>query len=266
MGHIGWETHGEPGSQVYLLPLASLSTTKLQRPKKVDFELINYLRKRHYTLGFYYEPGLSTKETGTLGHSLPAEPFAHSATSLLDLTLDDKSLLASFTSKTRYNIGLALRQKKLSIVSVPLSLMSEQYRDDFLSLRKVWSKTKHIYGYELKFVLGILESFRGYGTLHIAYKNKTPVATLLVLYHERVATYWAAFCTPSGYSHFGPTLLTWVSLLAAKEAGCDIYDFGGVYDPRYPRLYKKWQGFTKFKSGFNPTYIEYPKTRLQIFW
>lgn len=266
MAGIGWQTHGAPGSQIYLLPLGPVSTSKMQRPRRVDYDLIHSLRISRHTLGFYLEPGLSTRTHGQPGSTHKTEPFAHSATSLIDLTPSLPTILSSFASKTRYNIRLATRDASLAIVSHPLARLSEQAKGDLLTLRSLWSQSKGMYGYELKFVTSVLASFRHHGTLHLAYHHNDPVAALLVLTCDRVATYWAAFTTPLGNHLHAPTLLTWTSLQAAKSEGCDIYDFGGVYDPRYPRLYRKWQGFTKFKAGFHPTYLEYPPSTLQLFW
>jgi lipid II:glycine glycyltransferase (peptidoglycan interpeptide bridge formation enzyme) len=81
-----------------------------------------------------------------------------------------------------------------------------------------------------------------------------------------VATYYAAYAAPAGYKQFAPTLLTWTAMQVAKGRSCDIFDFGGIYDPRYPKMYKNWQGFTKFKSGFHHTTLSYPPTTLQLFW
>jgi len=112
----------------------------------------------------------------------------------------------------------------------------------------------------------VFTSYRDHATLHTAYLGDELIASLLILMHDRVATYYAAFATPEGYHQFAPTLLTWKAIQTAKENGCDVFDFGGIYDARYPGMYKKWQGFTKFKEGFNPTPLLYPRTYLKLFW
>ena len=111
-----------------------------------------------------------------------------------------------------------------------------------------------------------IKNYGKHGDLHLAYLGQDLVGALLILYHDSVATYWAAFASPSGYKSFAPTLLTWTAMKKAKENKSEIFDFGGIYDPRYPKMYSRWIGFTKFKSGFNPTVISYPPTALQLFW
>lgn len=264
MAGIGWQTLGKPGNQIFLKQLGPFSTAKLQRPQTIDVEYINAFRKQHKTLFFYTEPGLNNTVSTNLGRAV--EPFSHSVTSLVDLKQTEKALLSSFHQKTRYNIRLTLRKKEISIKTFPLNKLTKSSRNDFYSLRKNWSKRKHIYGYEYDFIKAIITSYKDHGWIHLAYQDAIPVAALLVLENDSVATYYSAFSSLDGYKSFAPTLLTWVSMQNAKKNGCDIYDFGGIYDARYPRLYKKWQGFTKFKDGFSPTVVEYPTTHLKLFW
>ena len=267
MKGIGWETYGKPGEQIFLRRFGPLVTAKMQRPQKFDTDYLRQFRKTYKTLGFYLEPGLNSTITGSykwLGFHI--EPFAQSKTSLVDLSLAKEDLLKSFSQKTRYNINYALKKNIVKIKSFPLNKISSQANDDFLSLRSDWSKRKQVIGYPEDFLRAIMTGYKDHGWLHLAYINKVAEAALLVLENDRVATYYCAFSSLAGYHHFAPTLLTWVSMLTAKEAGCDIYDFGGIYDPRYPKMYKKWLGFTKFKDGFHPTYVEYPPSHVQFFW
>jgi len=262
MREISWKVDGKPDSSIFYRPIGPLSIAKIQRAKNIDPERLSHFRKSHHTFTTYVEPFYN--HSYTLG--LPTEPFAHSKTSLLDLSLSESALLSSFSQKTRYNVNRNLRHNQLKIISSPLSSPSTQLLNDFYTLHHDWSSRKKLIGYPLSLLKAVFKSFHNSGTLHLAYDNKIPVGALLILYNDRVATYYAAFATTHGFALFAPTLLTWQSLLTAKEDGCDIYDFGGVYDPRYPRMYKNWEGFTKFKAGFHPTELIYPETRLHLFW
>ena len=51
-------------------------------------------------------------------------------------------------------------------------------------------------------------------------------------------------------------------MLQSKAEGCQIFDFGGVYDERYPKTYKGWKGFTVFKEGFSPLPVVFPEPRV----
>ena len=263
MRKIGWRVDGKPGTQIYYRTLGPLTVAKYQRANKVDAERINEFRKRHKTMTTHIEPGLNFNYD--LGFSV--EPFAHSTTSLINLAQSEKSLLSSFSQKTRYNITHSLKAKTLNIESVPLPKINKQQKTDFFALHAEWSKRKNVIGYSRELLDAVISIFDDNSTLHLAYdQNDNPQGALLILTNDSVSTYYAAFSTTVGYSLYAPTLLTYQALLTAKDNGSDIFDFGGTYDPRYPRMYKKWQGFTKFKAGFNPTTITYPPTKLLLYW
>ena len=265
MREIGWHVVGKTNSHIFYRNLGPFSVAKIQRPEELDLDFIRQFRKTHHTLTFYLEPGLQTTiKGGKLGFKV--EPFAHSCTSLIDLLPKEQEILNSFTQKTRYNIGHTIKKSALRIETTPLGKLTKEQLAAFYTLHNNWSKQKNVIGYSAQLLNGILHSFASYGDLHLCYLDNQLVACLLVLYHDSVATYWAAFASPAGYKSFAPTLLTWTAIQTAKAKGCEIFDFGGIYDPRYPRMYKRWIGFTKFKSGFNPTVVSYPPTTLQLFW
>ena len=265
MHEIGWQVERHGDSQLYYRSLGPLTIAKIQRPKSLDQIWFKEFRKNHKTLTTFIEPGLSSvMPEKSMGFFV--EPFAHSSTSLIDLNLSEVELLTSFTQKTRYNITHTLKKAELRVETTKLGKLTKKQLADFFELHNSWSKQKNVIGYSVKLLNSIIKSFAKSGDLHLTYKGLTLVGALLILYHDSVATYWAAFASPGGYKSFAPTLLTWVALQTAKAKQCKIFDFGGIYDPRYPKMYKKWIGFTKFKSGFNPTVISYPRTTLQLFW
>lgn len=267
MAGIGWETYGKPGEQIFLRRFGPLVTAKMQRPKKFNTDDIRQFRKTHKTFGFYLEPGLKSVTNGSrkwLGFHI--EPFAQSKTSLIDLSPKQDVILKSFSQKTRYNINYALKKRVVTVKSSKLNRLSSRLSQDFYQLRADWSKRKQVVGYQEDFLRSIIAAYQDHGWLHLAYINGVAEAALLILENDHVATYYSAFSSLNGYKYFAPTLLTWKSMITAKNGGCDIYDFGGIYDPRYPKMYKKWIGFTHFKDGFHPTYVEYPPSHLQLFW
>lgn len=265
MKQIGWDTVGSAGKHLFLRRLGPFSIGKIQRPSKIDLKSLHLLRKKYHIITCYVEPGLKQEDL-VIPHSLPSEPFAQSATSIIDLTLTENELLKSFKPKTRYNIGLVARKKILTIHTIKLSELTPTDLANFMCLRSAWSKRKHNVGYDEKFMGSIINAFRDHGWIHFAEINGLAEATLLVLEHHHCSVYYSAFSSLKGYSHFAPTILTWKAIQIAKKSGCDIFDFGGIYDPRYSKLYKKWRGFSTFKEGFSATTITYPPTRLLLGW
>lgn len=265
MKEIGWIVDGKKNSQIFYRTLGPVTVAKIQRPKEIDLTWLRNFRKTHHTLTTYIEPGLKTTlPTTRIGISV--EPFAHSCTSLIDLLGSEKEILDSFSQKTRYNIVHTLKKEEIYVTSTKLGELTTKQKNDFFALHESWSHKKNVVGYPIYLLEAILKCHAKTGYLHLCYQDNDLVGSLLTLYHDRVVTYYAAFASPIGYKTFAPTLLTWTAIRTAKSEGCDIFDFGGIYDPRYPKMYKRWQGFTKFKSGFNPTVVSYPPTYLQLFW
>lgn len=265
MKEIGWHVEGKSGSQIFYRTLGPLAIAKIQRPQHIDFDWLKQFRGNHHTLTTYIEPGLSTKlPPQKLG--INVEPYAHSCTSLVDLAPSEQSIINSFSQKTRYNIVHTLKKNNLTTTSSPLNKLTKQQSDEFFALHESWSKQKNVIGHPIYLLKAIIKCYGKFSDLHLCYQNNELVGSLLILYHDRVATYYTALASDNGYRLYAPTLLTWTAMQTAKAKGCDIFDFGGIYDPRYPKMYKNWIGFTKFKSGFNPEVVSYPGTTLQIGW
>jgi lipid II:glycine glycyltransferase (peptidoglycan interpeptide bridge formation enzyme) len=265
MQQIGWQIAGKPGSHIFYRSLGPLAISKIQRPKHIDLSWIKQFRRYHHTLTTFIEPGLIFADSST-PHGFKVEPYAHSCTSLVDLLPPESTILSSFSQKTRYNIVHTLKKNDLSVTTTKLSTINHEQLTDFLDLHSAWSKQKNVIGHPLSLLRAVFKSYAQSGDLHLCYHDTNLIGSLLILYSEHVATYYAAFASDQGYHLYAPTLLTWTAMETAKGKGCDIFDFGGIYDPRYPKLYKNWQGFTKFKSGFRPTIVSYPPTYLKLFW
>lgn len=265
MREIGWKVESNKGSQLFYRKLGPLAIAKIQRPASLNLTWIKDFRRAHKTLTTYIEPSLATTDMDPI-KGFSVEPFAHSCTSLIDLVPAESDILKSFSQKTRYNIVHTLKKGEIRIETIGLKDLSSTQKQAFLDLHNTWSKKKNVVGYPLSLLNAILKCHGETGDLHFCYLDTKLVGALLILYHDQVATYYAAFALDVGYTSFSPTLLTWTAIQVAKQRGCDIFDFGGIYDPRYPKMYKRWQGFTKFKSGFNPTVVSYPATTLQLFW
>ena len=261
---LGWSKEGNPGSYIYFRSLGPFTIAKLQRPKEIDLTWLKQFKKSHHTLTTYLEPGLTYQSSTSIG--IKAEPFAHSCSSLIDLLPSEKEILNTFSQKTRYNIVRTIKKGELKITSTNLDKLETSQLSDFYTLHINWSKQKNVIGYSKELLDATIKNYGNRGDLHLAYLGQDLVGALLILYHDSVATYWAAFASTSGYKSFAPTLLTWTAIQKAKQNGSEIFDFGGIYDSRYPKMYSRWIGFTKFKSGFNPTVISYPPTALQLFW
>ena len=288
MRAIGWTIEGKPGSHIFVRKLGPIAVAKMQRPEKIDLAVIQAVRKKYRTITFQLEPALHSYVAQknvvflyttdlheildwsniwkSFGYTNPVMPLAHSASSLIDLRLTEQQLLEHVSQKTRYNIRKGEKALTIQVEIVPLDALSAQWKKAFLDLRAEWSKRKNVLGYDETFMNGVLNSFEKHGACLFAVQNKKVIATLLVLTTEKIAIYFSAFSSEQGYAQNAPTMLTWNALLWAKKQDMQIFDFGGVYDPRYTGTYKRWKGFSEFKERFKPTFFLYPKSYMKMGW
>jgi len=63
--------------------------------------------------------------------------------------------------------------------------------------------------------------------------------------------------TEKGRQDFATSLIAWEGMLEGKRRQCKWFDFDGIYDERFNKAQRRWQGFTRFKSGFGGQEVTY---------
>lgn len=194
-------------------------------------------------------------------------------TLLLDITPSLDTLLAQMKSKTRYNIRLAER-KKVTVYQwqYPESL---KYLPHFLAQTKETNLRDQISSHHDDYYHAVLEELgkEGMASLLVAYVDQTPVASMILVRHNGVATYLFGASTTAQRESMATYLLQWEAIKYAKSAGDTVYDFWGVrVDQRLaqgvattdisvcdvqPTPGKSF-GVTRFKLGFGGTVRIYP--------
>ena len=170
---------------------------------------------------------------------------------LVDISIEESSILSQMKSKTRYNIRIAEKKDIRTAIS--------QDVDDiqiFNSLNKETSARGHFIPHSNTYYKKQLETLGNNNslTLFIAYFNDIPLASILVSFFGKKATYLHGVSSHLHKDKMASYALHWTAIQTAKEHGCDIYDMGGVdYTGEHP----SWSGITKFKEGFGGRTIAY---------
>lgn len=86
--------------------------------------------------------------------------------------------------------------------------------------------------------------------------EKIVLGGAIILIADKTAYYYRAFTTKEGRTKYAQYLIVWEAIRLAKKQGCRIFDFEGVFDPRFP--VKNWQGFSHFKKSFGGKEVCYP--------
>lgn len=290
MEQIGWNIIGNPGSQTFVRKIGPIAVAKIQRPSVLHLEELDEIRRKYHTILMQVEPSLRMKvgqefiqfpqtydkqadisqwknHMENAGLTKNVSPLAHSATSIIDISLSEKNLLTNMKRVARYNIGVTKRNTNLKIHTVPLREFTQKNHEEYFQILAEWSKRKRVYGFEPKLMNAILSAFNIESWCHFGEINGKLVSTVLMLKVGKVIIYYCAVSSEEGYANRVPTALLWEAIVTGKKLGCEFLDFGGIYDPRYADTYKRWSGFTTFKEKFAPTPFLYPPSfRLRTGW
>lgn len=183
-----------------------------------------------------------------------------SKTLVLDLSLSEEELLTQIHEKTRYNIGLAKRRG----VIVRKTDYNEKDFEIFWKLLNLTAKRQGIRIFPKEYYSKQLtiNSKQFYNLLFIAEYQDKPIAANLVNFFGQTATYLHGGWDKYHRSLMAPHLLQWEQIKEARNRGCELYDFWGIDE-------QKWPGVTRFKKGFGGKEVNYIGTWdlvLQPMW
>ncbi|MGI6577023.1 MAG: lipid II:glycine glycyltransferase FemX [Eubacteriales bacterium] len=161
----------------------------------------------------------------------------------------EEEMLMFFSSKTRYNIRLAMRK------GVEVKLVNEEGLDDFSELMIETGIRDNFVTRPKSYFANMLKNLGEHARLYMAYYEGIPIAgTLAIRFGDKVWYLYGA--SSNNYRNLMPNyLLQWNMIKWALDEGCKIYDFRGVSgdlsedNPLY--------GLYRFKRGFNGDFCEF---------
>lgn len=185
----------------------------------------------------------------TSGFKIDKDPFIPTTTIWIDLTCNEQKLFASFSEAKRRAVRraskLGVKVKQSNKIDLFINLRQRQYFPFGLFFSK---ETKKLWQ----------NFYPENASLLLAFSKKDRLlAGVLLLYYKDIAYYWLASSLTLGKKLYAPTLLVWEAICLSKKKGAVIFDFEGIYDKRFPKANKSWQGFTKFKQGFGGRVVNY---------
>lgn len=161
----------------------------------------------------------------------------------------EEEVMASFHSKTRYNIRVAIKK------GVEVKIMDKSSLPDF---HRIMMETGVRDGFVIRsqeYFEMMMDKLGENCRLYMAYLDGKPIAgTLAILYGDKV---WYLYGASSNeYRNVMPNyLLQWEMIRWAIQNNCRVYDFRGVSgdisedNPLY--------GLYRFKKGFNGEFTEF---------
>lgn len=248
--YFGWksiEIETETGPiLIYLKKIGFLTFAKITRLRlPLPLKMITEQLEKHrvfYTKFDLLNTSVDEKELKKYGFYKDHQAVGVTSTIFIDLSPTPDKILQSF-KRARSWI------KKMPDVKLDLNQF-----ELFFKIWKSATKIQHIWSSDHKDYQTLIESF-GDKIFCLTYKD---LCGVLVLMHDRVALYYYAAALPEAKEQDLPYLMVWQAILEAKKRGCDLWDWHGIFDQRYPN--KKWRGFTQFKRTFGGTEVPFAGT------
>jgi lipid II:glycine glycyltransferase (peptidoglycan interpeptide bridge formation enzyme) len=255
---VGWIVERIENTNYFIrkFPLIG-SVLKIQRPEKIDSVSMIRIIKKYKVFQIIIEPKDKNQvpKILKLGFNLSKSPYLPSKTLEIDLTKPKETIFRNFRKDARQAIRKGSGQ----------TIKSYSTPDEIKIWRKAWKKSVSFNRYvpSVQQLINLRKSFPNNYSVFLASHNISGSimggALFTISSHERLnhtTYYWYAFTNKEGRASLSQYSLLWKGLLWAKSQGCKVFDFEGVYDPRFPN--KSWLGFTHFKKSFGGTEVLYP--------
>lgn len=247
---IGWQTKKIGNWNIFVRNIPFYGKfAKLQKiSPPMPFDKIIEFKKENNIKILIIEPDshddkILTTQFVVNNYKINNSPYIPTKTLLINLTGSEKEIFNSFSSSTRRAIRKAVKNNVKIVNSTDI--------EKFIKL-----KTANMFPVSYlmaKDIKALWESFYPDKTTLLLTKN----AGILLLCYKNKSYYWLASSTKQGNMLREPSLLVWEALKLSKKKGYKVFDFEGIYDPRFPKTTNSWKGFTKFKQGFGGIEIKY---------
>ncbi len=207
---------------------------------------VEALAEIHGGLGLRIEPHLPPPRPSLLRNWTRAPVDLNPIHSLLlDLTLSNEDLLAQMHPKGRYNLGLSRRHGVQVTRSTSMAVL-RRFHALFMETANRGDFFAEPFGFFLN--LGDALFPAGQAELFFSEWNGQTLATLLVIYFGKRATYLFGGTSTSSRNVMPAYAAHWAAIQAARDRGCTEYDFYG-YDP-FGQPDHLYAGFSRFKKQF----------------
>lgn len=267
------------GYTMTIHPVPFLKTTigyipKCTLPTREMIEDITHIGKQHKTTFVQIEPNVLADVGKVEIEKLILEDRAKLVPSfhplftrysfILSLEPEEKALLASMHSKTRYNIRVAERHN--------VKIVEDNSESGFEQFMKLYSETTtrqkfyaHTYSYH-KYLWEILTSKKGkvgknkmsYHLFHAKIEDPEPkILTSWVLFTFNNVLYYPYGASSREHRDaMANNLIMWEAIKFGKKIKCTHFDMWGALGPQ-PDAKDPWYGFHRFKEGYGAKLTEF---------
>ena len=262
----GWTIERKNGVNYFLKKVPILGyILKVQRPKKLFINsiseawppsVVNQLINKYKPYLISIEPN-DNKQIDLLianDYRLTTNAFLPTKTLRIDLTKSVKQITADFDKRLMSKIIRGSKVKtKIYTTTNEIKIFQKAWKNSVNLSRNVLNVDQ---------LLSIKNSYQQNDSLLLASHNINSrviggaLFTICREIDDIVCYYWYGFTNKEGRALLSQFSLMYQAILWAKNRGCKVFDFEGIYDDRFPK--KDWLGFTRFKKEFGGYEISYP--------
>ena len=167
----------------------------------------------------------------------------------------EKEIFGNFSSKTRYNIRLALRRQVKIKQFYGNEAIPEDVFGSFSNLMKVTGKRDGFTVRDAAYFEKLFASLGKAAVLFLAYWRGRPIAGTIGIFYGSKAWYLYGASSNEHRSTMPNYLLQWEMIRHAVSCGCSIYDLRGV--PGDLSEANPLYGLYRFKKGFHGDYVKF---------
>jgi len=238
------------------LPLLG-SILKIQRPNHLDIQTAWQLGKKYKAFQIIIEPKTIADGQWLMinGFKLSKSSYLPTKTLQIDLTQPTSKITTNFKKDARSTLLRASQDRGHSLIKEASSL------SDLEKFHSAWKKSVKFTRFvpSLKSLINLQNSFSIHKPIILVSHNKSGSLIGGVIFTRSLhdyTYYWQGFTNNEGRTSLSQYSLVYQGILWAKEVGCKVFDFEGIFDKRFPN--KSWLGFTHFKKSFGGHEVSYP--------
>lgn len=236
---------------LHKIPLLNKKIAMFIRGPQPTKSMLSELKKlgvKHNLIFIKLEPfelqSKSLRELLKNNNCVPGKTLFTPTSFWVDLTRTENELLASFNSKTRYNIRLAERKGvKVSIDN------SDKAFEKYIKLTRQTVERQKFYAHNEKYHRLMWKYLKkDIANLLVAkYKNRT-LATWILFKFGKFLYYPYGASTEEHKELMASNLMMWEAIKFGKKLNLQTFDLWGR---------EEGKGFTRFKEGYNPKVVEF---------
>jgi hypothetical protein len=183
------------------------------------------------------------------------EPGWYDREIVVDLTQDEKTMLASFRPNARQSIRKAARAG-VEVRIIDRTERVELFHRELFPIMAETAARDGFSSFDSRYYGTLLTSLAEHTELLVAYLDSVPVCWLITTEYRGYSVYYFAASSAAARKSFAPYLLLWESFRMLKANGNHSCGLTGIVSETYPSL----ANVTTFKRNFSRNVVVLPTT------